>query len=279
MADSPTLDAPRSRRALLTAAAGGAAALAVSAIRPGHVDAASVAVMTEVDNPTTEVTSISNSESGETAFIGRGAGAGTGVEGASTTGFGVLGNSTDSSNPQLNTRNAGVVGVAGSVAMIAENVGLSGVYGYSDPSSIEGFVGSGVWGDSADVGVIGTGGIGTYGDGIWGALGLGRGSGGIGLYGRADSAAGRALRVEGRAEFTRSGRVAVSSGATKKVVALAGCTAYSLVFAVMNTNESGRWVRAVVPAAGAFTVWFNAALTSSATIIWIAFTNPANHSG
>lgn len=277
MADSPTLDAPRSRRALLTAAAGGAAALAVSAIRPGHVDAASVAVMTEVENPTGATTSIVNSQENGLGFLAQGNGAG--LHGASAKGTGVQGLSPNSTDPATDTRNTGVVGIAGNEGDTAPNRSLTGVYGYSDPSTTDGFVGSGVWGDSPDVGVIGTGGIGTFGDGVWGALGLGRGSGGIGLYGRTDNAQGRALRVEGRAEFTRSGRAAVSSGATKKVVTLAGCTTYSLVFAVMNTNESGRWVRAVVPAAGAFTVWFNAALTSSATIIWIAFTNPANHSG
>lgn len=277
MADSVALDAPRSRRAVLAAAAGSAAALAVSTIRPPAASAASVAVMTETINETAATTTISNSAENGVGFAGQGNGAG--IQGFSAKATGVFGHSTDTSDPENDVRNTGVVGIAGNDGDTAANRSLTGVYGFSDPSPLQDFVGAGVWGDSADIGVIGTGGIGTLGDGAWGAYGVGRGSSGIGLYGTTDNAAGRALRVEGRAEFTRSGRATVVSGSTKKVVALTGCTPSSLVFAVMNTNETSRWVRAVVPAAGSFTVWFNAALTSAAAIVWIAFTNPSNHSG
>ena len=61
----------QSRRQLLTAAAGGVAALAAEALtRPHAVDAVSAALMTEVDNPTSAETSVTSSQSttGDVAF-------------------------------------------------------------------------------------------------------------------------------------------------------------------------------------------------------------------
>jgi hypothetical protein len=77
-----------------------------------------------------------------------------------------------------------------------------------------------------------------------------------------------ALRVNGKVNFTRSGRVAMSSGAASKAVTLAGTTTTSKVFAVLATSESGRYVRAVLPAAGKFTIYLNTTLTSSAVVSW-----------
>lgn len=279
MALPGSTDTPRTRRSILAAAAGSAAALVIGAAKPAQTNAASVAVMTEVNTDATDPTSVTNTASGETAFLGIATGAGTGLEGDSPIGIGVMGHSTNAADPENNTGQAGVVGVSGDDANAADNFALSGVYGYADASPVEGFVGSGVWGDSPDYGVIGTGGIGVEGDGGWGVVGFGLGTGAIGLYGGQEFADGRALHVEGRAEFARSGRTTVASGASTKAITHAGVTPNSLVFAVMATNEPSRYVRAVVPTWGKFTVYFNAALTSSAAIVWIVFTNPANHSG
>ena len=68
--------------------------------------------------------------------------------------------------------------------------------------------------------------------------------------------------------FSRSKVTAVSSGASTKTIILSGVTSSSKVFAVLATNESGRYVRAVVPTTGSFKVYFNAALTSSAKVAW-----------
>ncbi len=65
-----------------------------------------------------------------------------------------------------------------------------------------------------------------------------------------------------------SGRLSMATGASSKAVTLAGVTATSKVFAVLATSETGRWVRAVVPAAGKFTVYLNTTLTSSAVVSW-----------
>ena len=110
----------RTRRSLLTAAAGGAAALAVSAIKPAGVAAAPANMQTETDNATIadrrdESTADSN------ALFGTG-----------TAGIGVKGRSTDTTDPANDTRNAGVVGIAGDEGAIAENIALTGVYGYAD---------------------------------------------------------------------------------------------------------------------------------------------------
>jgi len=279
MTEAQHLDAPRSRRALLAAAAGGAAALAATALRPAGAAAASVAMMTEIDNVTTEATSVTNTESGETAFIARAQDDGTGLEAVSSTGMALVGHSADTSDPETNTRNAGVVGVAGDNGAIADNIALTGVYGYSDPSPVEGFVGAGVWGESDDFGVIGAGSIGAYGEGGLGVLGFTTASDGIGVYAASDEATALALRVEGRAEFTRSGRATVSAGAKKKTVTLAGCTTSTIVFAVLNSNRAGRYVRAVVAGTGSFVIYLNADVSSSTLVAWIAFTNPVNHSG
>jgi hypothetical protein len=45
-------------------------------------------------------------------------------------------------------------------------------------------------------------------------------------------------------------------------------TTGSKIFAVLATSESGRYVRAVVPATGKFTVYLNTTLTSSAVVAW-----------
>jgi hypothetical protein len=196
-----------------------------------------------------------------------------------TTGMAVLGYSSDTSDPGTNPRNAGVVGVAGDQASIADNIGSTGVYGYSDASPIEGFVGVGVWGDSPDIGVVGTGATGVQGVGIWGVQGYTQQAGGIAVFAQSAHAGARAIRVEGKAEFTRSGRTTIASGASTKKVTLSGCTSSSLVIAVLASNRSGRYIRAVVPSTGYFTIYLNTSVTSTTNISWIAFTNPSNHSG
>ena len=58
----------------------------------------------------------------------------------------------------------------------------------------------------------------------------------------------------------------MSDGKSSVVVTLAGTTSTSKVFAVLATSESGRYVRAVVPASGKFTVYLNTTLRSSAVV-------------
>jgi len=77
-----------------------------------------------------------------------------------------------------------------------------------------------------------------------------------------------ALKVAGKVNFSRSGRKSMSSGHSTLTISLAGVTTSSKVFAVLATSESGRYVRAVVPASGSFKVYLNTTLTSSAVVAW-----------
>jgi hypothetical protein len=236
-----------SRRAILTAAAGGAAALAVSSLaKPFPAAAAAGNMQTETDNPTVAPTGVTNS----TADSG-------GLFGSSGTGYGIQGVSSDISQSSVREDNVGVIGAAGAVPS-GFSKGPSGVYGWSPTSEDPDTVGTGVWGDSDDIGVYGLGSVGVMAD----------------AYGN-----GWSLVVLGRAEFSRSGRATISSGAASKTVNLAGCTSSTLVFAMLASNRSGRYVRAVVPATGSFKIYLNSSVSSKTNVVWIAFTNPSNHAG
>ena len=129
--------------------------------------------------------------------------------------------------------------------------------------------GYGVWGDSPDIGVYGSGGLGVLGYGGVGVEGdANSASGSVGVWAWAPTTSQVALKVTGKVSLSRSGRHAMASGTSSKAVSLTGVTTTSKVFAVLSTSESGRYVRAVVPAAGKFTIYLNTALTSSAVVSW-----------
>lgn len=266
----------RTRRSLLTAAAGGAAALAVSAIKPGGAAAGiDEPVLQDQNNATAALTSVSNATNGGDAFAANATGDGTGSAGNSGTGIGVMGVSADSTDPATNTDNAGVVGVAGDTGNLASNFALTGVYGVSDPSpDPENFTAAGVWGDSGDIGVIGSGSIGVLGDGGAGVIGVTASPFGFGVLAESDDVDGLGLGVIGKAVFTRSGKVTVKAGNKSKVVNLPDCTAQTLVIAVLANNRDGRYVRAAVPSAGSFKIYLNANVGSDTKVSWIAFTDP-----
>ena len=278
MADTVQDGTLRTRRSLLTAAAGGAAALAVSAIKPGAAAAGVIEpVNQDMDNATAAATGVTNATANVNALYGTASGSGSGVEGNSATGNGVRGHSANTSNPATNTGNAGVVGVAGDEAAINPNIALTGVYGFSDPSpNLDVAVASGVWGDSDDIGVIGSGGIGVLGDGGFGVLGTTAAADGAGVWAESTVNSAVALAVSGRAVFSRSGKATIKGGNNKKVVTLPGCTASTLIIAVLAQNRAGRYVRAAVPESGKFTIYLNQNVGSATKVSWIALTNPVN---
>lgn len=248
MASDP--NAPRSRRALLAAAAGAAGAVAASAAVPAGIAAADPNdVVKEIDNATVATTSITQSAAGAVAFKAR----------------------------TTNTDAAGLLGSTGDETDISSDTSFTGVYGWS-PSDSTNFAGSGVWGDSPDNGVVGTGTVGVLGIGgigVWAS-----GSGAPGLIGESDNAAfagvlargssstGLALSVIGKTKFSRSGRSSIGSGRSSLTVPLSGVTSTSKVFAVLHSNRSGRYVRAVVPTTNRFTIYLNASVTSASFIAW-----------
>lgn len=128
--------------------------------------------------------------------------------------------------------------------------------------------GTGVVGEShgtSGVGVIGS--VDALSGSTFGVKGSVNSPSGVGGHFTAPTA-GVALQAVGRVKFSRSGKTLITAGHVKKTISLAGVTSSSLVFAVLRTNRSGRWVRAVVPAAGAFTIYLNASLASNAYVVW-----------
>ena len=249
----------RSRRALLTAAAGSAAALAASAALPLAAAAAPATVMTEQDNPSTANTSITDSGAGSTAFAGKatGTGAGYGVLGTATGAAGVAGWSVSAPTSYWPTFDPAFTQ-------------YTGVFGSAPAGDGVNFVGSGVWGDSPDVGVYGSGGLGVNGYGGIGVEGDANSQpGSVGVWAYAPTASQYALKATGKVSFNRAGRTTIGAGKSSVKVTLAGVTTSSRVFAVLASNRSGRYVRAVVPAAGSFTIYLNTTVTSSSAVAFL----------
>jgi hypothetical protein len=250
---------PRSRRALLAAAAGAAGALAASAAVPAAMRAADPDdVVKGVDNATTATTTVTDTGEGSTAFAGHATGTGTGygLEGTALGAAGVFGWSV--SAPDW----------GGDPPFDPAFTLYAGVFG-SSPTGVDPYWGTGVWGDSPDTGVYGSGSIGVEGYGGLAVAGFANGTtGSTALYGESPDNSSYALYTKGKVHFNRSGRKSVSAGKSSIVHSLSGVTSGSKVFAVLASNESGRWVRAVVPASGKFTVYFNTRLSSRASVSW-----------
>jgi hypothetical protein len=246
--------APRSRRALLAAAAGGAAALAASAALPLTAMAANGEPVLQghgsPENDTTGTTSINNSMPNSDAFAAQAAGTGFGITGSSTGGAGIVGWSI--SDPNLPPANGA----------------YTGIYGWSPAGPIDGPVGAGVVGESEDWGVYGHGYVGVYGYGANGVVGEASSVSGAGVTAYGLGANDLALDVVGKVRFNRSGRTSVAAGQSTKTIKLAGVSSSSRVFAVLHSNRSGRYVRAVVPTAGSFKIYLNATVSSSTYVAW-----------
>jgi hypothetical protein len=88
----------------------------------------------------------------------------------------------------------------------------------------------------------------------------------------ANGAGNKALQVNGRAVFSRSGTAVIASGLKSVTVPLPGLTAASLVLAVLMNVTGAVVVQAVVPdvAGGTFTVFVNKPpkAPATATVAW-----------
>jgi hypothetical protein len=164
-----------------------------------------------------------------------------GVEGVTSTGTGVYGN----------TFAANQNGVYGH----ANNTTGSGAYGQNDST------GYGVAGRAAD-------GIGTLGDS----------ADGIGVWASSQNAT--ALKVTGKAQFSRSGvaTIAGSSAAPKNSVKVSlPITAKSMMTATLQKYVAGVYVVAAVPnvSGGYFTIYLNKTVTTSVgPVAWIVTERP-----
>ena len=231
----------------------------------------------------------------------------TGLRGDSTTGTAVRAFSTGgrainataggTSAPAIASQSTGgtaaVFGFSGAGSAPAA-LTQTGVHGRCDQSDEANGVagtsasGTGVYGDSTNgVGVVGSGFIGVLGFGDAGVVGdVDGGTGVMGWSGVAiapDPAAqvgvwagaenGRtALQVAGVARFNRSGRTTLSAGqSSKKITVPGGISSTAFGLATLQSNRSGVWVRAVVPASadGSITIYLNAAVTASTSLGWM----------
>jgi len=173
------------------------------------------------------------------------------------------------------TATTGILANSSGSVFDGENGGSgSGVNGYSNGGSGvlgDGNFGSGVEGFSSGgngvYGHVSTSASGVYGENIGTGFGVaGRANNGVGVL--ADSLNGAALRVNGKAEFSRSGNtVTITYPAKSKTVTGLSLSSNSIVFATLQRYLAGVYVVAAVPnpGAGSFTIYLNKAPGTSTT--------------
>jgi hypothetical protein len=204
------------------------------------------------------------------AVFGEATSNGVGVVGKSTNGIGVTAQSDATQGTALKA-----TALHGSGAKAVWGVSDSGYGGYFSAPTLPGI---GVFANGGAYAVYGTTqtGTGLYGVNT-GPTGIGvngktygSGSGvygeavnnGVAVFGktttgtalRGDSPNGIALQVNGKAKFSRSGITTVPAGTAALVVSLSGTSSNSIVTATAQQNTSV-FVKAVVPAAGSFTIY------------------------
>jgi hypothetical protein len=209
------------------------------------------------NNANASAISGSNSTAGANGYgvLGFSANNAVGVYGFSVNNWGVAAHSTNTTALQSQSINGvGIVGVSNVVTAIYGQSG--GTNGYAETKdAIRGFTdssaGSGVRGENVN------GGTGVTGV----ATSKAKGGGGTGVHAVA-SGLGTALRVDGRAVFSRSGDVVIKSPAASATVTVpGGLSSTSLVLAVLQTAIPGVFVTSAVPnpSTGKVTIHLNKA--------------------
>ena len=222
----------RSRRMLLTGAAAGATAVAAQAVASPAQAADGDPLILGDDNSAETKTTLSSADSAV-----------------------------------LEVKNTG-----GATALIARVPGGSGVglHGIGGTTGVVGTSnhpnGPGVLGECNtespnDRGVVGTSHIG---QGVAGYTETG-----TGLFGTAFQG-GKALEVNGRAFFSRSGKLTIPARSVSVVQTGVALTSDSLVLATLQQNIKGVWVKAAVPdvAKNSFEIFLNRKPKQSVTVAW-----------
>lgn len=258
--------APRSRRALLAAAAGGAAALAAQAALPLTAVAA---------DPNDVVLGAENHSNGRTAILRDDETAGAIAFSVNAVGPTSIGTESYGGGAGIRAGGSGAAGTYSFYLSNADAAGLNvtvftGVYGWSPADDVNG-LGTGVWGDSPDFGVFGTGFFGVYGSGVVGVTGQAETTSAPGVRAVGATSSSPALEVVGKMKFNRAGRKTIGAGKSSLVVSMAGVSSTSKILAVLNSNRSGRYVRAVVPGSGQFTIYLNSSVSSSTYVAYFVF--------
>ena len=229
-----------SRRALLGAALGSAAAVAVAAIAPPGVTAPDPEdVQKGVDNPTTAPTSITNSggssESPALALAGVSTGNGTGVHGFSGD-SGIHSGPAPADHRCLRLHRGRRRGRSHRLRRGHRGLLDGRRFGSAD----NGVIGQGVWG------VVGVGHTGLQG------LTMADDPGAVGVWAEAGPGTNQyAFRAIGKVKFSRSGRLLLGSGKSSAKVTLAGVTSGTHVLAqLVDTDQGSRsqpWSRQPAP--------------------------------
>jgi hypothetical protein len=249
MALETSTTAASTRRALLAGSLGAFVAYAAHAFgRPQSARATDGDVIHVGDElSATSVTKITNTDPANTAAV---------IEAESYAGIGVSGVSAEA---------AGVRG-ASSFGPGVSGIGDVGVAGFSD-------FGTGVDGSSTDnIGVHGSSsaedGAGVFGESFISVGVIGSSSIGTGVLARAGR--GTALRVDGKATFSRSGRLTLAAGQSSIAKTSVTLSRYSMVLALLQTNRPGIYVRAVVPSpsTSSFRVYLNTAVPGTTYVAW-----------
>ena len=264
--------APRSRRAVIAAALTGTGALlAAQAALPLAASADDPNdVVKDTDNATAAVTSITQGTADTDALKAAGKGTGVGLIGTTEA-----------------TTTSGVVGLAGDASQSTFTTAATdldaGSYGYADQT----IASAGVWGELVDgIGVAGTGGLGGFFLGTDGILALNAGGAGIiahvgsgdvqtpgadtALFGSVTSRGQIGIEAHGRVRFPdRSGHSTIKAGASGVTVTVPGVSSGQMVIAVLNTNRSGRWVRAAVAYTGKIAIYLNGSVTGATSVAWL----------
>jgi len=290
--------APRSRRALLTAAAAaGAAAVASAVVKPIPVLAATddnadmfvgtvygdVSLSTGLTNHTNSNIVFSGTSttggiglygaSNNIGVFGGGGTNGIGVEGASGNNYGVYGTSTNNNGVRASSTNA--------TALYAESTNSAAIAGVSSAASATAVSG---WAHNGSTGVLGYSGntldlpsaranTGVYGRGNGSATG-GYFESDSGSGGHFKSGSGNAIRVDGKASFTRAGRTNIARNKTYVDVTVpGGLGATAFVVATLQYPRTGVWVRSArinYPASGQVRIQLNkvASTTASTPVGW-----------
>lgn len=212
----------QTRRGLLTGAALGVAVVAVEVARPGAAQAA------DGDPVRAGATTLANTKTslhndGDQNFIGDG----LEVRGGPAGGSGLIARSFGGGSPGILAE-----GDANGITAITVSSASSGLYGENAGG------GYGVAGRSNE-----PGGTAVYGEAL--------GASGIAVRAKA-AVAGTALKVEGKATFSRSGKRVFPAGSSVQTVALPGLTTAALILATLQKHAAGITVASAVPGSGSF---------------------------
>jgi len=248
--------ARRTRRQLIAGGAGALTAVltAEALARPSPASAASGGnVILGQTNAETLGTGITNSSDGGTGLFAEATGSGVGLIGITDSGKGVQGVANgdgDGVRGQTDSGSrSGVVGVnaggGNGVFGQVSNSGSSGVYGQNDGT------GFGVAGRAAS-------GVGALGDS----------ANGVGVWANSQNAT--ALKVTGKAKFSRSGVLTIAAGKSSATQTGVQLTSASLVLATLQQDRRGVWVRSAVPkvSAHSFTVHLSRTVPARTKVAW-----------